>query len=178
MAAPLMPKATAAWLVDNTTLTFEQISEFCCLHLLEVQAMADGDINIRGISPIDQGQLTQEEIDRCQEDPSASLVIMGEMLDQHRRTPGARYVPIAKRQDKPDAVAWLVRHYGDLSDGQIIKLIGTTKNTIEKIRTRTHWNIQNIHPRSPIEMGLCTQEEIKRTGKTSRFLNLKTMVSY
>ena len=162
MAAPLMPKATAAWLVDNTTLTFEQIAEFSHLHILEIQAMADGDVNIRGISPIDQGQLTQEEIDNCQNDPSSSLKLMGETQDKYRRTSGARYVPIAKRQDKPDAVAWIVRHYGDLSDSQVIKLIGTTKNTIEKIRTRSHWNIQNIHPRSPIEMGLCTQEEIDK----------------
>lgn len=162
MAAPLMPKATAAWLVDNTTLTFEQIADFCHLHLLEVQSLADGDVNIVGINPMTQGQLSQEELDRCQKDPKASLKIIKEITDADRRTPGARYVPIAKRQDKPDAVAWLVRHYGDLSDAQIIKLIGTTKNTIEKIRTRSHWNIQNIHPRSPVEMGLCTQEEIEK----------------
>jgi len=160
MATPLMPKATAAWLVDNTTLSFEQIANFCHLHVLEVQAMADGDINMLGISPIAQGQLAQEEIDRCQEDSTLSLTLLGEANEKYRRTPGARYVPIAKRQDKPDAVVWLLRHHGELTDSQIIKLVGTTKNTIEKIRTRNHWNIQNIHPRSPIEMGLCTQEEI------------------
>jgi len=160
MAAPLMPKATAAWLVDNTTLSFEQIANFCHLHILEVHAMADGDVNMLGISPLAQGQLTQEEIDRCQKDPTLQLKLTGETSEKYRRTPGARYVPISKRQDKPDAVVWLLRHYGELTDAQIIKLVGTTKNTIEKIRTRSHWNIQHIHPRSPIEMGLCTQDEI------------------
>lgn len=161
MSGPLMPKATAAWLVDNTTLTFDQIANFCGLHALEVQAMADGDINIIGINPISQGQVTQEEIDRCQEDASLSLKLLGEVTDKQRRTSGARYVPIAKRQDKPDAVSWLLRNHGELTDSQIIKLVGTTKNTIEKIRTRAHWNIQNIHPRNPVEMGLCTQEELE-----------------
>jgi hypothetical protein len=161
MAVPLMPKATAAWLVDNTTLTFEQIANFCHLHVLEVHAMADGDISIIGMNPIAQGQLTQDEIDRCQEDPSLSLELSGELSEKHRRTPGARYVPLAKRQDKPDAVSWILRNCHELSDLQIIKLIGTTKDTIEKIRSRTHWNIQNIHPRNPVEMGLCSLEELE-----------------
>jgi hypothetical protein len=161
MAVPLMPKATAAWLVENTTLTFEQIANFCHLHVLEVQAMADGDISIIGINPISQGQLTQEEIDRCQSDSSFALTLSGELNEKHRRTPGARYVPIAKRQDKPDAVSWMLRNCHELSDAQIIKLIGTTKDTIDKIRNRTHWNIQSIHPRNPVEMGLCSLEELE-----------------
>ncbi len=160
MAVPLMPKSTAAWLVDNTTLSFEQIANFCHLHVLEIQAMADGDVNMLGINPVAQGQLTQDEIELCQKDPTRSLTLLGESNEKYRRSPGARYVPIAKRQDKPDAVIWLLRHHAELSDAQIIKLVGTTKNTIEKIRTRNHWNIQHIHPRSPIEMGLCTQDEI------------------
>lgn len=160
MTAPLMPKATAAWLVDNTTLTFKQIADFCGLHDLEVQAIADGELNILAVNPIDQGQVSKEDIEKSQEDPTRPLTLTGATSEKHKRTPGARYVPLAKRQDKPDAVAWVLRHYGDLKDSQIIRLLGTTKNTIEKIRTRSHWNIQNIHPRSPIEMGLCTQEEL------------------
>lgn len=161
MSVPLMPKATAAWLVDNTTLTFEQIAAFCHLHILEVQAMADGDIAIIGISPLAQGQLTQEEIDQCQANPNRALTLAGESSEKYRRTPGARYVPIAKRQDKPDAVAWILRNYAEFTDSQITRLLGTTRETIEKIRTRTHWNIQNIHPRNPVEMGLCTYEELE-----------------
>ena len=169
MSGPLMPKATAAWLVDNTTLTFEQIANFCQIHTLEVQAIADDEISILGVSPIDQGQLTKEDIDLCQEDPTRSLTLLQETSEKHRRTPGVRYVPIAKRQDKPDAVAWMLRNYGELKDSQIIRLLGTTKNTIEKIRTRSHWNIQNIHPRDPINMGLCTQADIDSAlGKTSQ----------
>lgn len=161
MTAPLMPKATAAWLLDNTTLTFQQIAEFCELHPLEVQALADGDLVILGVNPVVNGQLSREEIAACEADESRGLALKSKELEKMRKTPGAKYVPISKRQDKPDAVAWLLRNYGDLTDNQIIKLIGTTKATIAKIRDRSHWNMQNIKPRSPVEMGLCSERDIQ-----------------
>jgi len=163
MALPLMPKATAVWLVENTSLTFEQIGDFCGLHPLEVQAIADGEVAVQmqGIDPIANGQLTPEELERCQKDSTARLKISDEAvpvpLVRHR---GPRYTPIAKRQDKPDAIAWLLKSHPELSDGQISKLIGTTKPTIQAVRERTHWNSPNIKPRHPVSLGLCTMEEL------------------
>ena len=163
MALPLMPKATAVWLVENTSLTFDQIGEFCGLHPLEVQAIADGEVAVQmqGLDPIANGQLTLEEIERCQQDPSARLKLAAEAAPvpvvKHR---GPRYTPIAKRQDKPDAIAWLLKSHPELSDGQISKLIGTTKPTIHAVRDRTHWNAANIKPRHPVALGLCTLEEL------------------
>ncbi len=163
MALPLMPKATAVWLVENTSLTFDQIGEFCGLHPLEVQAIADGEVAVQmqGLDPIANGQLTLEEIERCQKDPSARLKLSAEAVPvpvvKHR---GPRYTPIAKRQDKPDAIAWLLKSHPELSDGQISKLIGTTKPTIQAVRDRTHWNAPNIKPRHPVALGLCTLEEL------------------
>ena len=163
MAMPLMPKATAVWLVENTSLTFDQIGEFCGLHALEVQAIADGEVAVQmqGLDPIANGQLTLEEIERCQKDPSARLKLLAEAVPvpvvKHR---GPRYTPIAKRQDKPDAIAWLLKSHPELSDGQISKLIGTTKPTIAAVRDRTHWNSPNIKPRHPVALGLCTMQEL------------------
>jgi uncharacterized protein len=163
MTTPLMPKATAVWLVENTGLTFEQIADFCGLHPLEVQAIADGEVamQMQGLDPIANGQTTTEEIERCQADPDARLKLSPEavpvVLVKHR---GPRYTPIAKRQDKPDAIAWLTKNHPELTDAQISKLIGTTKPTIAAIRDRTHWNIQNIKPRHPVTLGLCSLAEL------------------
>ena len=163
MTTPLMPKATAVWLVENTSLTFEQIADFCGLHALEVQAIADGEVamQMQGLDPVANGQTTAEEIERCQKDPEARLKLSAqavpEVLVKHR---GPRYTPIAKRQDKPDAIAWLTKNHPELSDTQISKLIGTTKPTIAAVRERTHWNSVNIKPRHPVGLGLCTMEEL------------------
>jgi hypothetical protein len=163
MALPLMPKATAVWLVENTSLTFDQIGDFCGLHPLEVQAIADGEVAVQmqGLDPIVNGQLTLEEIERCQKDPAARLKISAEAMPvpmvKHK---GPRYTPIAKRQDKPDAIAWLLKSHPELSDGQISKLLGTTKPTIAAVRDRSHWNNTNIRARNPVLLGLCSQTEL------------------
>jgi hypothetical protein len=156
-----MPKATASWLLDNTTLTFEQIAEFCGLHPLEVQALADGETFVVGVDPIATEQLSAEEIELATQNPSHKLRLKQEIPDKQRRTGGPRYTPLNKRQDKPDAVSWLLRHHGNLSDNQIIKLIGTTKSTIDKIRDRSHWNLKNLKPRNPVELGLCTEKDLE-----------------
>ena len=171
MPQPLMPKATAVWLVDNTSLSFEQIAEFCGLHPLEVQGIADEEvaIGIQGHDPIATGQLTREEIDRCQADPSTRLKMATQNLPQPaKRTKGPRYTPVAKRQDKPDGIAWLLRHHPEIKDSQIAKLIGTTKNTIQAVRERTHWNSPNIRPRDPVLLGLCSQSELNLIVEKAR----------
>ena len=162
MSKPLMPKATAVWLVDNTALTFRQIAEFCALHDLEVQGIADGTVgqNIVGQDPTTNGQLTWDEINRCQDDPKADLKILEAAVPPQTRTKGPRYTPVSKRQDKPDAIAWLLRHHPELSDAQTARLVGTTKPTIQAIRERSHWNIANIKPQDPVGLGLCTQLEL------------------
>ena len=161
MAQPLMPHATASWLVDNTALTFEQIADFCGLHILEVQAIADDTAatKLTGRDPLRAGELTQEEIERGQANSEYLLRIQKEP-DQVRRTRGPRYTPVSKRQDKPDGIAWIIRNHPEVSDGQISKLIGTTRTTIAAIRDRTHWNIANIHPKDPVTLGLCSQREL------------------
>ncbi|HZS82779.1 MAG TPA: cell cycle transcriptional regulator TrcR [Stellaceae bacterium] len=165
MATPLMPKATAVWLVENTSLTFEQIADFCGLHALEVQAIADGEVamQMQGLDPVANGQTTAEEIERAQKDPEARLKLspqaIPEVLVKHR---GPRYTPIAKRQDKPDAIAWLIKNHPELTDAQITKLVGTTKPTIAAVRDRTHWNASNIKPRHPVTLGLCTLAELDK----------------
>jgi uncharacterized protein len=161
VAQPLMPHATASWLVDNTSLTFQQIAEFCGLHILEVQAIADDTAatKLTGRDPLRSGELTMEEIERGQADPSYRLQMHREP-DQAVRTRGPRYTPVSKRQDKPDGVAWLIRNHPELSDGQIGKLIGTTRTTIQAIRERTHWNIGNIQPKDPVTLGLTSQREL------------------
>jgi len=164
MTLPLMPKATAVWLVENTSLSFEQIGEFCGLHPLEVQAIADGEVAVQmqGIDPVASGQLTLEEIERCQQDPNARLHLAQKAIPKELvKHKGPRYTPIAKRQDKPDAIAWILKNHPELSDGQISKLIGTTKPTIEAVRNRSHWNAVNIKPRHPVSLGLCTLEELE-----------------
>ena len=164
MSSLLMPKATAVWLIDNTTLTFEQISEFCDIHVLEVQAIADGDVGqgILGFDPILNGQLTQEEIDDCCNDPTLSLKKSPSSLPETKnKNKGPRYIPLARRGDKPDAIAWIVKNHPEVKNNQISKLIGTTKDTIEKIRTRSHWNISNITAKHPVLLSLCSQDDLE-----------------
>jgi len=158
---PLMPHATATWLVDNTALSFEQIAEFCGLHILEVQAMADdlAGAKYTGRDPVHAGELTNEEIERGQADPKYSLK-MHKAPIAVSRTKGPRYTPVSKRQDKPDGIAWILRNHPEVSDAQIAKLIGTTRNTITAIRERSHWNIQNINAKDPVTLGLCSQREL------------------
>jgi len=171
MAAPLMPKATAVWLVDNTSLTFDQIADYCGLHRLEVQGIADGEvaIGIQGIDPIANSQLTRDEIERCEKDPSARLKMLKlDLPEPSKRTKGPRYTPVAKRQDKPDAIAWLLRHHPELKESQIAKLIGTTKTTIQAVNDRTHWNSPNIRPRDPVLLGLCAQSELNAAVDRAR----------
>lgn len=163
MTLPLMPKATAVWLVDNTALNFEQIAEFCGMHPLEIQGIADGDVStsVRGLDPIANGQLTPEEIERCEKAPDARLAIAGTARQYiNKKTKGSRYTPVARRQDKPDAIAWLIKQYPSMPDSQIVKLIGTTKKTIEAVRDKTHWNSSNIRAKDPVLLGLCTQTHL------------------
>ena len=173
MPQPLMPKATAVWLLDNTVLTFQQIAEFCNLHLLEVKGIADGDVakGIRGADPIAAGQLTRAEIESCQEDPEKRLtgIEKKENLPKAERRVGKKYTPLSKRQDRPDAIFWLVRNHPELLDAQISRLIGTTKNTIQSIRDRTHWNSAYLNPVDPVSIGLCTQIDLdKEVQKASK----------
>ncbi len=158
---PLMPHATASWLIDNTGLSFEQIAEFCGLHILEVQAMADdlAGSKYTGRDPVHSGELSHEEIEKGQADPSYSLKMQKAPVDVSR-TKGPRYTPVSKRQDKPDGIAWILRSHPEISDAQIGKLIGTTRNTINAIRDRSHWNISNIQPKDPVTLGLCSQREL------------------
>ena len=164
MTTPLMPKATTVWLIDNTALTFDQIALFCGLHPLEVKGIANGDVaqGIKGMDPSSNGQLTRSEIERCQEDPTAQLQIAESKREiptgKPRKT--KKYTPLSKRQERPDAIAWLVRNHAELRDSEISKLVGTTKPTIQSIRDRTHWNISNITPVDPVTLGLCTQIEL------------------
>jgi hypothetical protein len=166
-----MPKATAVWLVDNTSLTFEQIAEYCGLHRLEVQGIADGEVavGIQGLDPVGNSQLTREEIERCEKDPSERLKMLKlDLPEPAKRTKGPRYTPVAKRQDKPDAIAWLLRHHPELKESQIAKLIGTTKNTIQAVGERSHWNSPNIRPRDPVLLGLCSQGELNTVVERAR----------
>ena len=158
---PLMPHATATWLVDNTALSFEQIAQFCGLHILEVQAMADdlAGAKYTGRDPVHAGELTNDEIERGQADP-AYVLKMHKAPIAVSRTKGPRYTPVSKRQDKPDGIAWILRNHPEVSDAQIGKLIGTTRNTIAAIRERSHWNIQNINAKDPVTLGLCSQREL------------------
>jgi uncharacterized protein len=171
MARLLMPKATAVWLVENTSLTFEQVADFCGLHTLEVQGIADGEVavGIVGLDPIANGQLSREEIQRCEADPSQRLQMARHEIPMPApRTKGPRYTPVSKRQDKPDAIAWLLRHHPELSDAQVCKLIGTTKSTIQAVRDRSHWNSPNLRPRDPVLLGLCTQSDLNATVARAR----------
>ena len=158
---PLMPHATATWLVDNTALSFEQIAAFCGLHILEVQAMADdlAGSKYTGRDPLHSGELTLAEIERGQQDTGYRLKMQKAPVET-TRTKGPRYTPVSKRQDKPDGIAWILRNHPEITDAQIGKLIGTTRNTIAAIRDRSHWNIANIQPKDPVTLGLCSQREL------------------
>ena len=171
MAHPLMPKATTVWLIENTSLSFDQIADFCGLHPLEVQGIADDEVStgIQGLDPIIRNQVTREEIERCEKDPSARLQMLKlDLPEPSKRTKGPRYTPVAKRQDKPDAIAWLLRHHPELKESQIAKLIGTTKSTIQAVDERTHWNSPNIRPRDPVLLGLCAQSELNAAVERAR----------
>jgi hypothetical protein len=160
----LMPKATAVWLVDNTSLTFEQIADFCGLHPLEVKGIADGEVarDIRGADPIANGQLSREELDRAGADSKYRMKAQksrhAELLKPQRKAP--RYTPVSRRQDRPDAIAWFVKNHPEVADSQIAKLLGTTKSTIDSVRERTHWNAANLKPTDPVTLGLVGQLEL------------------
>ncbi|NOR62147.1 MAG: DUF1013 domain-containing protein [Rhodobacteraceae bacterium] len=163
MALPLMPKATAVWLIDNTTLDFKQIAAFTGLHELEVNGIADGEvaIGVKGFDPVANKQLTADEIKRVEDNPKAKLELMFNPASEGElKRKGPRYTPLSKRQDRPAAIAWLVKFHPELTDGQISKLVGTTKPTIMAIRERTHWNIANIQPIDPVALGMCRQIEL------------------
>ena len=163
MAKPIMAKATAVWLVDNTTISFKQIADFVEMHELEVQGIADGDVaaGVKGFDPLTNNQLTQEEIDAAQDSPRHKLKLKFYAAAQgEERRRGPRYTPLSKRQDRPASILWLVKFHPELTDGQISKLVGTTKPTIQAIRERTHWNISNIQPIDPVALGLCKQSEL------------------
>jgi len=163
MALPIMAKATAVWLVDNTTLSFKQIADFCGLHELEVNGIADGEVGqgIKGFDPIANKQLTQDEIDKGQASPRHKLQLLhNPAADGEQKRRGPRYTPLSKRQDRPASILWLVKFHPELTDGQISKLVGTTKPTIQAMRDRTHWNIANLQPIDPVALGLCKQLEL------------------
>lgn len=163
---PLMPKGTAVWLVENTSLTFDQIAVFCQLHVLEVKGIADGDVahGIKGMDAISSGQLTREEIQRGQDDPSYRLKLSEPKVEipEVKTKKGPKYTPVSRRQDRPNAILWLLRQHPELKDSQIMRLVGTTKPTIEAIRERTHWNSPNLQPADPVTMALCTQTDLDR----------------
>jgi len=161
---PLMPKATAVWLVENTALSFDQIAEFCGLHVLEVKGIADGDVahGIKGMDPISSGQLTREEIKKAQDAPDYRLQLAKSKVEipamKTKRVP--KYTPLSRRHDRPNAILWLLRQHPELRDSQIMRLVGTTKPTIEAIRERTHWNSANLQPQDPVTLGLCSQTDL------------------
>jgi len=165
----LMPKATAVWLVDNTSLTFEQIADFCGLHPLEVRGIADGEVarDIRGADPIANGQLNREELDAAQANPAYRMKAQksrhAELLKPVKKAP--RYTPVSRRQDRPDAIAWFLRNHPEVPDSQLARLLGTTKATIDQVRNRTHWNSANIKPVDPVTLGLSTQMELDAVVK-------------
>ena len=162
MNLPLMPKATAVWLIEKTALTFTQIADFCGMHPLEVQAIADGEVaqGIVGYDPIANSQVTAENIRRCEADPNGRLKLAPNALPVPKRARGSRYTPVAKRNDRPDGIAFLLRNFSQLTEAQVGKLLGTTKETIQKVRERTHWNSANIKPRDPVILGLCSQTDL------------------
>ena len=175
MATPLlMPKATAVWLVDNTSLSFEQIAAFCSLHPLEVQGVADGDVagGIMGVNPVQNGQLTREEIEKGEADPNYRLKMSEPKVRvAAAKRKGPRYTPISRRNERPNAIKWLLRNHPELKDAQIMRLVGTTKSTIAQIRDRTHWNSNNLTPMDPVTLGLCSQieldMEVEKAGKAN-----------
>ena len=171
--APLMPKATAVWLVENTSLTFDQIADFCKLHPLEVKGIADGEVaaGIKGFDPIGAGQLTREEIEKAEKTPGHRLNLAQSKvrLPEPKKQRGPRYTPLSRRQDRPNAILWLLRNHPELKDAQIMRLVGTTKTTLQAIRERTHWNSASLQPLDPVTLALCSQidldNEVSRAGK-------------
>ncbi|MBL3284809.1 DUF1013 domain-containing protein [Rickettsiales endosymbiont of Paramecium tredecaurelia] len=177
---PLFPKATAIWLVHNTRLTFPQIAEFCGLHILEVGAIADGEAgyDMHGMNPIYSSQLTKEEIDRCERDTEAKLMLRPcslSSLGVKKQSRKSKYVPVARRQDKPSVIAWLLKYCPGISDSQIIKFVGTTRGTLESIKNRTHWNITNITPKDPVLLGICTQTQLDDLMKLVQDQNARSV---
>ena len=164
MTLPLMPKATAIWLVENTALTFKQIADFCGMHELEIKGIADGEVGmgIKGLNPISTNQLTKEEIDKAANDPEHSLeLIQNEITIQTERDPKQKkYTPLSKRQERPDAISWLLRNHPELKDSQVAKLVGSTKNMVVSIKNKTNWNMSNIRPQDPVGLGLCKQVDL------------------
>ena len=179
--APLMPKATAVWLIENTGLTFDQIADFCRLHPLEVKGIADGDVaqGIKGLDPVASGQISRDEIEKGEADNSYRLKISqsstGIPVAKSRR--GPRYTPVSRRQDRPDAILWLLRYHPELSDAQVIKLVGTTKPTIQSIRDRTHWNSQQLKPVDPVTLGLCSQLDLDLAVQKAASRNARVAVA-
>ncbi len=164
MNLPLMPKATAVWLIENTSLTFKQIADFCGLHELEIKGIADGDvaIGIKAYNPILSNQLTRDEIEASSKDPNRPLkLVVKDVEFEVKKMVGTKYTPISQREDKPNAIAWLTKNYSILTDAQICKLVGSTKNTVDAIRNRKHWNISNISPKDPVMANLCSQTELQ-----------------
>ncbi|MCZ8106926.1 MAG: DUF1013 domain-containing protein [Alsobacter sp.] len=161
---PLMPKATAVWLIDNTGLSFDQIADFCKLHPLEVKGIADGEVaaGIKGLDPVVAGQLSREEIAKAESNPAHRLKLATSTvrLPEPKRKKGPRYTPLSRRQDRPNAILWLLRNHPELKDAQIMRLVGTTKNTIQQIRDRTHWNAATLAPMDPVTLGLCSQIDL------------------
>ena len=160
---PFMPKATAVWLVENTEISFKQIANFCALHELEIKGIADGDVakGIKAYNPILAGQLTREEIEACSKDKNRELILNKKILDIKSEKKESKYVPLSKRQDRPEAALWLTKNYPLLSDGQIAKLVGSTKNTIASIRSKNYWNSSGLSPKDPVVSNLCSQNDIK-----------------
>jgi uncharacterized protein len=162
--APLMPKSTAVWLVENTSLTFRQIADYCHWHELEVKAIADGDVaaGIKGMDPVTAGQLTREDIQKGEADATHRLRLLTSKVEVQvkKSTAGPRYTPVSRRGDRPDAIAWLLRYHPELADTAVMKLVGTTKHTINAVRERSHWNAPNIKPVDPVSLGICTQLEL------------------
>lgn len=177
MTQILMPKATAVWLVDNTSLSFEQIADFCGLHMLEVKGIADGEVarDIRGADPIANGQLTREELDKAEKDDAYRMKAHqsrhADLMKQTKK--GPRYTPVSRRQDRPDAIFWFVKNHPEVTDAQISKLLGTTKSTIEQVRNKTHWNIAELKPVDPVTLGLCSQIELDSAVKKAADVKAK-----
>jgi hypothetical protein len=170
----LMPKATAVWLVDNTALTFDQIGALCSMHTLEIKSIADGDSaqGIKGLDPIQTGQLSREQIKKSEADPDKRLVLLEpKVVVPELKKKGPRYTPVSRRQDRPNAILWLVRNHPEMRDSQIIRLVGTTKTTIAAIRDRTHWNSTNLQPLDPVTLGICSQIDLDfEVTKAAKYL--------
>ena len=180
MTIPLMPQATAVWLVENTSLSFQQVGDFCGLHVLEVQGIADEEVasGIKGKNPITSGELTLENIQECEQDNKKSLILAKSSTTvSSKKKKAPRYTPLSRRQDRPNAISWVLKFHPEVSDGQISKLIGITKSTINQIRERTHWNISNVSPKDPVMLGLCKQNDlataIAKARRTTRWKEMQ-----